>query len=426
MLPKFIFKILFLSLLQTKFFVANAFVIPTTARARQPVSFFSSSERSKSSLFLDEAKKNVVKPSITSTSLNSIVSSWPSLSMDMCRGGATAAVAAATTATATSTFIPLPVKTILLSTLLPTCIGFYKYEYGVSYAYGTATSLTSFLMLRNFLSSSSSSSVALPSSLKVPALLHASALIFYGIRLNLFLLYRELFIPRFREFRERIEKRQTDKEEEEKENGESDDSTESSSVTKEEEEKKSLILSTVKKRLMNRTPFILSCSVLYQGLISPVYISILSAENNIMLCPISSMVYKSLIGLTWFGFLLAAVGDLTKTVVKGRQQKEDYLVTNGVFRFFRHPNYTGEIISWSSSYLASLFLVLTSFFSSSSSSGVGYGVPLLVLLGFLGVSGMTFVLLNATKNLEKKQKEKYGDLDEYDKWIESSWCGFSL
>lgn len=336
------------------------------------------------------------------------------LSLFLWRGGATAAAAAAT-----STFIPLPVKTILLSTLLPTCIGFYKYEYGVSYAYGTATSLTSFLMLRNFLSSS----VALPSSLKVPALLHASALIFYGIRLNLFLLYRELFIPRFREFREKIEKRQTDREEEEKEDGESDDSTESSSVTK-EEEKKSSILSTVKKRLMNRTPFIFSCSVLYQGLISPVYISILSAENNIMLCPISSMVYKSLIGLTWFGFLLAAVGDLTKTVVKGG--KEDYLVTNGVFRFFRHPNYTGEIISWSSSYLASLFLVLTSFFSSSSSSGVGYGVPLLVLLGFLGVSGMNFVLLNATKNLEKKQKEKYGDSDEYDKWIESSWCGFSL
>lgn len=356
------------------------------------------------------------------------------------RGGATAAAAAATTATATSTFIPLPAKTILLSTLLPTCIGFYKYEYGVSYAYGTATSLTSFLMLRNFLLFSSSSSVS-PYSLKLPAVLHASALIFYGIRLNLFLLYRELFIPRFREFREKIEKRQTDREEE-KEDGESDSATSSSSVTKEGEEEKTSILSTVKKRLMNRTPFILSCSVLYQGLISPVYISILkatslSAENNIMLCPISSMVYKSLIGLTWFGFLLAAVGDLTKTAMKGRQQKkkkeenekkEDYLVTNGVFRFFRHPNYTGEIISWSSSYLASLFLVLTSFFSSSSSGvGVGsYGVPLLVLLGFLGVAGMNFVLLNATKNLEKRQKEKYGGLDEYEKWIETSWCGFSL
>jgi hypothetical protein len=37
------------------------------------------------------------------------------------------------------------------------------------------------------------------------AALHAACLCAYGLRLGLFLLYRETSIPRFREFREKIE-----------------------------------------------------------------------------------------------------------------------------------------------------------------------------------------------------------------------------
>ena len=44
-----------------------------------------------------------------------------------------------------------------------------------------------------------------------------------------------------------------------------------------------------------------------------------------------------------FGFLLGAIGDLNKTIGKALKG-EDELITGFVFRFFRHPNYTGEVI----------------------------------------------------------------------------------
>jgi len=43
------------------------------------------------------------------------------------------------------------------------------------------------------------------------------------------------------------------------------------------------------------------------------------------------------------GFLLGSVGDLNKTIGKALKG-EDELITGFVFRFFRHPNYTGEVI----------------------------------------------------------------------------------
>ena len=75
---------------------------------------------------------------------------------------------------------------------IPTLLGFWKSEYGVSYAYGFAMAAAGAMHLSN------------PSPLAVA---HAAGLLAYGSRLNLFLLYRELAIPRFREFREKIEVR---------------------------------------------------------------------------------------------------------------------------------------------------------------------------------------------------------------------------
>ena len=68
---------------------------------------------------------------------------------------------------------------------IPTVLGFWKSEYGVSYA-------------------ASAMQLANPSPLAVA---HAAVVLAYGARLNVFLLYRELAIPRFRKFRETIEVR---------------------------------------------------------------------------------------------------------------------------------------------------------------------------------------------------------------------------
>ena len=96
-------------------------------------------------------------------------------------------------ARAAAPVLALPSTTALAAaSALPTLLGFWKSEYGVSYAYGFAMAAAGAMHLAN------------PSPL---ATAHAAVVLAYGARLNLFLLYRELAIPRFRAFREKIEAR---------------------------------------------------------------------------------------------------------------------------------------------------------------------------------------------------------------------------
>jgi protein-S-isoprenylcysteine O-methyltransferase Ste14 len=291
--------------------------------------------------------------------------------------------------TAAITAIALPsAKTIIATTLLPTCIGFYKYEYGVSYAYGTATATTAYLVLRYLLTLSASTFTTM-------AQIHTAAIVFYGLRLNLFLLYREVFLEKFRKTRETIESRQTKKE---------------GDVG---------LIGTIKKR----TPFVLSCAVLYAGLSAPALTSGKLIQMGVMpSCDIGMMVYKVLVGLTWFGFGLGAIGDFTKTFVKSRRGP-DHLVTGGVYGLFRHPNYTGEVIGWTSSFLASFAAVIC---TSGVKLQVLKSLALPLVLSFSGAFGIIFVLCGATTKLEIRQKEKYGNSEEYKDWVKSSWSGFKL
>lgn len=135
---------------------------------------------------------------------------------------------------------------------------------------------------------------------------------------------------------------------------------------------------------------------------------------------------------TFLGFLLGALGDLNKTLGK-KWQGEDALITGGIFRFFRHPNYTGEVIGWTASCLAGFLAVALKSVKSGGGNGSCVGCLQLwksmapyLLLSVLGAAGITFVLATATTGLEYRQKEKYGDTKEYQRWIETSWVGFKM
>jgi hypothetical protein len=76
---------------------------------------------------------------------------------------------------------------------MPTCIAFWRSEYGVTYAYGASLATMGGLVFR-----------AAPTRL---ARWHAAALLVYGVRLNAFLMWRELNVPRFRGNWQRTEER---------------------------------------------------------------------------------------------------------------------------------------------------------------------------------------------------------------------------
>ena len=238
------------------------------------------------------------------------------------------------------------------------------------------------------------------------AKLHALAIVFYGIRLNVFLLYREVFIPRFRHMRERIEERRNAK-----------DGSDGSFIS----------------NLIARTPFILSCALLYAGLIMPSYSSGMMFHLSMIpteeLSHVALLMYKILVSMTWFGFSVGALGDWNKTWVKA-SKGADHLVTSGIFKFLRHPNYTGEVIGWGSSFLASVVAVFAGIkeygIASLSKETIFLKLALPLGLGLMGAIGIIFVLCAATFNLEKRQEEKYADLEEYQTWIKTSWKGFSL
>ena len=349
----------------------------------------------------------------------------------------TAVSHASTTAAAAvrgAALAPLVLPTIprlALVCLLPTLLGYYKSEYGVSYGYGTAVASSSYLILSSIANAAGlplfpvikdfasfahfqpagvvcllSTALCnlrslLPTSL--PAF-HAFALFFYGTRLDMFLLYRELFLARFRAMRERIEER-------------------------------------AKKQgsRWKRTPFLLSCAFLYFCMMSPLLITSQVCDGMSMACgpnlglgggpiPILELSLRFSVVMALLGFLLGAFGDLNKTISKAFQG-EDALITGGIFRFLRHPNYTGEVIGWVSSCLAGFLAVFRKAVSIGNSGGnmaLWKSMAPYLFLSLMGATGISFVLMTATTGLEFRQNEKYGDSDEYQKWIKKSWVGFKM
>jgi len=255
------------------------------------------------------------------------------------------------------------VPALAATSLLPTCLGLWKTGYAVSYGYGGAMFAAGTLMLR--------------CELNLLARAHALALCFYGLRLNLFLLYRELFLP----------------------------------VEVHQMKQRDASLSDRLKRL----PVIVGCSFLYYCMAAPLRITALATW------PVDhgGSSVAAAVALAFVGFAVAALGDVFKTVVKAKKGP-GHLVTGGPFRWLRHPNYTGEIFGWSASAIAALLLAAL---QPSGSTFLRSFAPWILasLVGWAGIFGV--LAGEATAGLEKKQRERYGGTPEYEAWVTSSWAG---
>lgn len=235
---------------------------------------------------------------------------------------------------------------------MPTCLGFYKREYGVSYGYGLSIAAAAGLVLR-----------AEPTGIaRSLALVHVC----YGVRLCAFLGWREVSVARFRKMREKIE------------------------------------LSAPKGSRLKRSPFIISCALLYWLMTLPV----VASARAPALTGIRGTLAAISCGGAWCGFGLAALGDAYKSFAKRRNPGK--LVTGGPYALFRHPNYQGEQLLW----LASLAVGLLHLDVSVASAATALG-------SLVGCAGIQFVLLKATKNLNARQAVAYGD--EYRAW--EAWRG---
>eukprot|EP00536_Pseudo-nitzschia_multiseries_P003232 jgi/Psemu1/64040/estExt_Genemark1.C_480051 len=273
----------------------------------------------------------------------------------------TTALPAVTAAAAAAALLPGP---FAAAAVIPTCLGLWRTGFAVSYGYGGA-------MLASGLVQLAASLRGVSSAMILPLQLHAALYVFYGVRLCGFLFHRQKTSP------VGGMKRRDD---------------------------------TLAQRL-KRLPLILGCSALYYCMAAPA-MKILALDN-----PAPTISNAAALAVGIFGFGLAAVGDWYKSKIKARDGA-DTLVTSGPFRYFRHPNYTGEMIGWTSA------CILLPALSLIGSSNLRRAMPLFVS-SILGWAGIVFAVLavDATAGLEKKQRAKYGGTPEYEAWVKSSWSG---
>ena len=266
------------------------------------------------------------------------------------------------------------------SSILPACLGLWKIGYGISYAYGGTMLLSAML---SFLHITSASPATLSSPALKLALFHAITLFFYGARLIIFLLKREITLP--------VEIHQMKRKD-----------------------------ASFKERL-KRLPVIFGCATLYYLLSSPLRITTSLAlggfESTIHATKDSSV----LLILSLLGFVFAAWGDSYKSNMKAKAANlgitGDCLITTGPYLYFRHPNYTGEMFGWTFGLIAMLRLV-------RPSAGLPMSIITWLAASVLGWIGIMYVLaVEATAGLERKQKKKYGGTEKYDLWMKNSWSG---
>lgn len=145
-----------------------------------------------------------------------------------------------------------------------------------------------------------------------------------------------------------------------------------------------------------------------------------SAGANLSGASLAAKVFRYCLLAMYAGLALDAVGDTYKSASKAFRG-EAALVTGGPFYFLRHPNYTGEQLLWTANFISGIAAV-----AAVGTRHAWISVGGWLMASALGLSGIMFVLMQATGGLEAKQKEAYSADPVYQKWVAHSWKGLAL
>lgn len=237
--------------------------------------------------------------------------------------------------------LPLLYWLCLAIALVVSAIGFYRVVYFVSLGYGFSIAA---MAAAAFTFSWQGMTLALA--------LQALVLLIYGLRLGLFLLYRE-YQDSFR----------SDKEETE-------------------------------RRYKVRNPLVilaiwLSVSILYASMFSPF---VFHAESSAFAGP---LVWLGL-GIALLGIVMESAADFHKTRFKKKQPNQ--FVSSGLYKFVRQPNYFGEILVWTGNFIAGIPF---------------YASALWWVIASVAYICIVLIMLGSAKRLENKQERRYGDRDDF-------------
>ena len=141
----------------------------------------------------------------------------------------------------------------------------------------------------------------------------------------------------------------------------------------------------------------ISCALLYVGQISPAsfYLANMAegAEVNELWMWIGAVVAA-------LGVVIEAIADAQKSAAKRRNPKR--FVDHGLYRIVRCPNYFGEVLMWTGSFLVCI--------------GACCSVWQWVVAA-LGYIGIIYVMFSGARRLELRQTETYGNDPEFQAYI---------
>lgn len=163
--------------------------------------------------------------------------------------------------------------------------------------------------------------------------------------------------------------------------------------------KKILYQPSTTKRMPILTMFTMwiSCALLYIGQTSPATFYMYNIEKGADTN--ETWAWTGVI-IALLGFATEATADAQKSAAKRRNAQQ--FVSTGLYRIVRYPNYFGEILLWSGSYIICFGADCT---------------PWQWVIASLGYAGILYVMFSGARRLELRQQEIYGNNTDFQTYI---------
>lgn len=236
--------------------------------------------------------------------------------------------------------------------LAVSAIGWVYFIYFFSIGYGfsiSALSVASVIIFRDVMT--------------WPALLFCAVMFVYGIRLGMFLLLREKRSASYKKILYQPE-------------------------------------NTTKKPFFVMMMIWISCALLYVGQMSPVAFYLGNLRDGVM-------VHE---GWMWAGAVVAAIGVAIETIADAQKSaakkvNANRFVDTGIYRMVRCPNYFGEVLMWTGSFVICFGACCT------------LAQWIIAVLGYIGI---VYVMFSGARRLELRQTETYGKDPEFQTYIKKT------
>jgi steroid 5-alpha reductase family enzyme len=141
-------------------------------------------------------------------------------------------------------------------------------------------------------------------------------------------------------------------------------------------------------------------SILYSFMFLPDLLSLTTKNNNLS----SSTIVLQMVGISimLLGILLETISDFQKSAFKENYPKQ--FCNNGLFKIVRCPSYFGEILFWVGNWIMGM-----TFYTSI----------IRWIICLIGLVCIVLIMLGSTKRLEKAQLERYGNIPEFNTYIKT-------